>query len=88
MCGIIGIASNKSVTSNIINSLGLEGVNKKYIYNSIEKTIDNLKNKKVHINNSIWIQNDNCYKPNEKYVKFIILIWLFIRMVITLSVKC
>lgn len=63
--------SDNATSSNIINSLGLEGVNKKYIYNSIEKTIDNLKNKKVHINNSIWIQNDNCYKPNEKYVKFI-----------------
>ena len=65
------IGSDIATSSNIISSLGLEGVKNEHIYSHVENTINILNNKKIHINNSIWTQNDDCYKPNKKYVKFV-----------------
>ena len=63
--------SDKSTSLNIISSLGLDNVKSDYIYSEIDSNIRKLKDKKVFINNSIWIQADDCYNPNDTYNKFI-----------------
>lgn len=56
-------ASGKT-SNQILSTLNLENSNS---INSFIKSLSDT-NSKFSINNSVWIQNDNCYTPNLKYI--------------------
>ncbi len=67
---MVNNGAKNATSSNIISTLGLDGVKSEYIYTQIQNNIRNFKNKNLYINNSLWIQSDDCYKPNKNYIKY------------------
>ena len=74
MCGIIGIASNKSVSSNIVNALKKDG---HLVYNQD----DNILRKKLNnINNTISFSSKSIEKSNINLKYLISIFFLFISL--------
>lgn len=58
-------------SDNILSTLNIEKNDINKYYTSIEKYTNSLIEKNFSINNAVWIQEDDCYLPNNDYISFI-----------------
>jgi len=67
---MVNYGADERTSSNIMNTLIQNQNPPSSFYDKINNDISHFKSNNININNSIWIQNDDCYQPNESYVKF------------------
>ena len=68
---MVNQGASGSTFDNILSTLNIKSTDLNKHYHFIQKYIDYLNDNNVYINNSIWIQKDKCYIPNNNYISFV-----------------
>lgn len=69
--GMVNYGADDRTSSNITNTIIANLNSTNTFYDKIKDDLLYFKSNNININNSIWIQNDNCYQPNKSYVQFV-----------------